>query len=100
MSTETFTEVFYPMGFAFSDEVQNPDELSREELAEQFHDHVYDWVMYGPMPDLDSLIVTKPNEHVFMVKVSGCTTEQATQVLSERINHDEDYGFEYTIEVV
>lgn len=36
-------------------------------------------------------------DHRFVVTVSGCTAEQAEQVMSERINVDEDYGFEYTI---
>lgn len=36
-------------------------------------------------------------DHTFVVTVSGCTPEQARQVIAERINHDEDYGFEYSI---
>jgi hypothetical protein len=39
-------------------------------------------------------------EHLFTVKVSGCTANQAVQVMAERIDHDEDYGFDYDIEVV
>ena len=37
------------------------------------------------------------SNHTFVVTVSGCTPEQAAQVIAERINHDEDYGFEYSI---
>lgn len=36
--------------------------------------------------------------HTFTVTVTGCTTEQATQVMTERIGPDEDYGFDYSIE--
>lgn len=36
-------------------------------------------------------------EHTFTITVSGCTAEQAQQVISERIDHDEDYGFPYQI---
>lgn len=37
------------------------------------------------------------SEHTFLVTVSGCDREQAEQVIAERINHDEDYGFDYQI---
>lgn len=37
------------------------------------------------------------NSHTFTVTISGCTPEQAAQVIAERIGHDEDYGFPYTI---
>jgi hypothetical protein len=33
----------------------------------------------------------------FTVSVNGCTSEQAEQVLRERLGHDEDYGFDYQI---
>jgi hypothetical protein len=36
-------------------------------------------------------------EHTFLVTVTADTEEQAAQVMAERINVDEDYGFEYTI---
>lgn len=36
-------------------------------------------------------------DHTFMVTISGCTREQAEQVMRERIGSDEDYGFEYTV---
>lgn len=36
-------------------------------------------------------------DHTFVVTVSGCTPEQAQQVMLERICYDEDYGFDYTI---
>ena len=29
--------------------------------------------------------------------ISGCTPEQAAQVIAKRISYDEDYGFDYTI---
>jgi hypothetical protein len=35
--------------------------------------------------------------HKFVVEISGCTHEQAEQVLRERLGHDEDYGFPYSI---
>lgn len=34
----------------------------------------------------------------FVVIVKGCTPEQAKQVIAERLNHDENYGFDYTVE--
>lgn len=37
------------------------------------------------------------SEHTFLVTVSGCDRDQAEQVIAERINHDEDYGFDYQI---
>lgn len=44
----------------------------------------------------------KPHERIYGVAVwvrgPGLTPEQAMQVLVERINVDEDYGFEYRIE--
>ena len=36
-------------------------------------------------------------DHEFIVTVSGCTAEQAQQVMNERIYYDEDYGFDYRI---
>ena len=40
----------------------------------------------------------EPLDHEFIVTVEGCTKEEAEQVIAERLNHDEDYGFDYTIE--
>lgn len=34
----------------------------------------------------------------FVVEVRGCTPAQAAQVMAERLNHDEDYGFEYQVD--
>lgn len=36
-------------------------------------------------------------DHTFIVTVSGCTPEQAQQVMLERICYEEDYGFDYMI---
>ena len=36
-------------------------------------------------------------DHTFMVTISGCTREQAEQVIQERIDPEENYGFKYTI---
>ena len=36
-------------------------------------------------------------DHPFTVTISGCTPEQAAQVIAERISHEEDYGFTYSI---
>lgn len=35
--------------------------------------------------------------HSFEVQVIGCSYEQAETVLRERLGHDEDYGFPYTL---
>jgi hypothetical protein len=37
-------------------------------------------------------------KHRFIVEVLDCTLEQAEQVMAERINVDEDYGFDYRID--
>jgi hypothetical protein len=36
----------------------------------------------------------------FVVTISTSSQEQAERVMAERIDHDEDYGFEYTIAYV
>lgn len=41
--------------------------------------------------------MSEPANHKFVVTVSGCTKEQAEQVMNERISPDEDYGFSYSI---
>ena len=41
---------------------------------------------------------TNPTTHTFTVTVSGCDYTQAHVVMAERIGHDEDYGFDYTLE--
>ena len=38
------------------------------------------------------------NKHVFLVTVTADTEEQAAQVMSERLYHDEDYGFDYSVD--
>lgn len=38
-----------------------------------------------------------PTTHTFTVTVTCATADQATQVLSERLDHDEDYGFMYAL---
>jgi hypothetical protein len=35
--------------------------------------------------------------HWFAVEIDGCSREQAERVLRERLGHDEDYGFKYTL---
>ena len=47
---------------------------------------------YGQHPDC-----AFRDRHDFTVTVTDCTAEQAEQVMAERINHDEDYGFRYQI---
>jgi hypothetical protein len=34
----------------------------------------------------------------FIVEVDGCSREEAERVMSERLDHDEDYGFDYKID--
>lgn len=36
-------------------------------------------------------------DHQFTLRISGCTRDQAEQVLNERTGFDEDYGFTYTL---
>lgn len=35
--------------------------------------------------------------HTFTITVSGCTAEEAEQVMAERTAYDEDYGFYYLL---
>ncbi len=44
----------------------------------------------------DELLLLR-GDHVFEVRIGGCTYEQAQRVLQERLGHDEDYGFNYTL---
>lgn len=37
------------------------------------------------------------NEFRYVVVIECETKEQSEQVISERINHDEDYGFDYRV---
>lgn len=37
------------------------------------------------------------NEYTFLVTLSAPTEEQAKRVITERLEHDEDYGFDYLI---
>ena len=39
----------------------------------------------------------RPGEHLYLVRVSECTREQADQVMTERLGPDEDYGFDYRL---
>jgi hypothetical protein len=41
---------------------------------------------------------TEPSVFHFLVTVETDTVEHAEQVMAERINPDEDYGFEYTVD--
>lgn len=36
--------------------------------------------------------------HQFIVTVSECTEDEAKQIITERLEFDEDYGFPYSIE--
>jgi hypothetical protein len=36
-------------------------------------------------------------EHTFLVTVTAASREEAVQVMAERLNHDEDYGFDYSV---
>ncbi len=42
--------------------------------------------------------VEKSIAHDFVVSVSGCSREEAEQVMGERCGPAEDYGFEYTVD--
>lgn len=54
----------------------------------------------GPEFPLSNTTTSTDNtdSHDFVVTVSGCTKEQAERVMGERLLHDEDYGFFYTLE--
>lgn len=40
------------------------------------------------------------NEFVYTVVVSAENQEEANQVMRERLDHDEDYGFEYSLNII
>jgi len=40
------------------------------------------------------------NEFVYTVVISAENKKQAEQVLRERLDHDEDYGFKYTLNII
>ena len=40
------------------------------------------------------------SEFVYTVVVSADNKEQAEKVMRERLDHDEDYGFNYTLNVI
>lgn len=44
------------------------------------------------------VIVSDEPVHIFEVWIKGCTAEQAAEVMRERLGHDEDYGFPYTLQ--
>ena len=41
--------------------------------------------------------MTKNQTHRFITTVTGCNAAQAETVMGERLLHDEDYGFDYTV---
>ena len=56
------------------------------------------YVKEGPKRgDTTGWVITERTVRTFTVTVSGCTAEQAEQVMAERLEHDEDYGFDYRI---
>ena len=40
------------------------------------------------------------SEFVYTVVVSAEKQEEANQVMRERLDHDEDYGFKYTLNII
>ena len=40
------------------------------------------------------------NEFVYTIVISAENKEEAEQVLRERLDHDEDYGFNYTLNII
>ena len=41
--------------------------------------------------------MTENQTHRFITTVTGCDATQAETVMGERLLHDEDYGFDYTV---
>ena len=44
--------------------------------------------------------IKETSEFVYTVVVSADNKEQAEKVMRERLDHDEDYGFNYTLNVI
>lgn len=40
------------------------------------------------------------DEYRYIIAVTAATPEEADQVIAERIDHDEDYGFPYEVAIV
>jgi hypothetical protein len=66
-----------------------------------------EWLIAYPdgdkdVKDMDVIGINRvrpiPEGKTFTVTVTGCTPEQAVQVMAERISPDEDYGFDYSID--
>ena len=67
------------------------DEMNAREADDYRHENEY-------LHDLaDGLEAPKMSTYTFAVTVETETAEQAARVMTERINHDEDYGFSYLI---
>lgn len=47
---------------------------------------------------LTALRAEPPANHTFTVTVGDCTNDQAHKVMTERLGHDEDYGFDYSVD--
>jgi stress response protein YsnF len=47
--------------------------------------------------EADEMEAAAVGKHTFTVTVDGCTLTEAEQVMAERIDPDEDYGFDYRI---
>jgi len=72
------------------------NQLSRAHSSNEYGSH--DDLISSLEEGIKSRFVDHSDGHTFSVTVSGCTREQAEQVMRERIDHEEDYGFKYTIE--
>jgi len=69
-------------------EEDETDETIRQALLE-------DAMVEGYDPDIDPYEDMPKFEFVVVIRCP--TQEQAEQVMAERINHDEEYGFDYEI---
>lgn len=62
-----------------------------------------EWMQEGRYPPSDWIRrsgFTSTDAHLYVVVVSDCDRAQADRVMNERIDHEEDYGFDYKIEVI
>lgn len=55
---------------------------------------MHGWHDAGQCPDMKEDAVTT---FEYVVHVEAATRDQADQVMAERLTHDEDYGFPYTV---
>jgi len=89
-----YTDCLSELGVDFSSE-----EEIRQEVVEMIFEDAQNSLLHSRGKDAELVVEEADKErHVFEVVVGECTFEQAQRVLRERLGHEEDYGFHYTLQ--